>query len=229
MRGVGWRDLSVCVCYLYVLYIDEIPAWATRAHGICCLPDFLGASEQEPLLPCSTTACCIIYAVCSITAERFVTIVLADLEQCRTVLDMPGSLHQLELCFQHYTATQYYTATQSLRYKAVSLCWWCCVCCIVLLTLCIFYEPAMTTTKLLLVGWWKLLNWIEFTNWNCVFSIIPLLSPWDTKQFSPVGTVFSALYLCSVLEIQSSFHRLELCFQHYTSAQSLRYKAVFTG
>ena len=138
MRGVGWRDLSVCVCYLYVLYIDEIPAWATRAHGICCLPDFFGASEQEPLLPCSTTACCIIYAVCSITAERFVTIVLADLEQCGTVLDMPGSLHQLELCFQHYTSAQslryktvftswncvfsiivFYTSAQSLRYKAV--------------------------------------------------------------------------------------------------------------
>ena len=41
--------------------------------------------------------------------------------------------------------------------------------------------------------------------------------------------MFSALYLCSVLEIQSSFHRLELCFQHYTSAQSIKYKAVFTS
>ena len=127
MSGEGLISVCVCVCYLCVLYIDEIPAWAAKAHGICCWPDFLGANEQEPLLPCSTTGCCIIHAACSITAERFVTIVLADLEHCRTALDMPESLHQLELCFQHHTSTQYYTSTQSLRYKAVSLCWWCCV------------------------------------------------------------------------------------------------------
>ena len=56
----------------------------------------------------------------------------------------------------------------------------------------------------------------------CVFSIIlllsiiPLLSPWDTRQSSPIGTVFSALYRCPVLEIQDSLHQLELCFQHYS-------------
>ena len=41
----------MCVCYLCVPYIDEIPAWATKAHGICCLPDFLGASEESHCCP----------------------------------------------------------------------------------------------------------------------------------------------------------------------------------
>ena len=98
---------------------------------------------------------------------------------------------------------------------------------------------------------------------QCVFSIIPQLSLWDTRQSSPMcfqhytsaqsvrykavfTNVFSALYLSSVCEIQGSLHQCvfsiipqlslwdtrqssPMCFQHYTSAQSVRYKAVFTN
>ena len=103
-------------------------------------------------------------------------------------------IHQLEVCFQHYTSAQ------SVRYKAVftnvfSALYLSSVCEI---------QGSLHQLELCILSIILLL------------SIIPLLSPWDTRQSSPIGTVFSALYLCPVLEIQDSLHQLELCFHHYS-------------
>ena len=93
---------AVCV---YCILMKSLLGPQGLLEPAACLV-FLMQVNGSHCCPGVPLLCCIIYNVCSITAERFVTVVLADLEHSRTVLNMPGSLHQLELCFQHYTSAQ---------------------------------------------------------------------------------------------------------------------------